>query len=173
MVTHFHKKYFCVLQCSTVRLENMPIGARRLVKSTANGRLIDAAVGFVSSHAETLLLAPTHSAGEEVAHRTPGIVGVHRMTLVQVAADLARPSIARLGLAPLTALCLEALAVRVVYAPRAQKELRYFEPVAAFPRFARALSRTIGELRLAPADPAALASPTRPGPCLGRSLWRC
>ncbi len=150
----------------------MPNGVRRLVKSSSNGRLITAAAEFVLGHSETLVIAPTHSAGEEVAHNTPGALGVHRMTLVHLASDLARPSMAELGLAPLTSLGLEAIAARVVYAARAEKELGYFEPVAALPGFARALARTLGELRLAGIDAAALAATGAPGSDLARLLTR-
>jgi ATP-dependent helicase/nuclease subunit B len=71
------------------------------------------------------------------------------MTLIQLARDLAWPSMAQLNLAPVTALGAEALAARAVYHARAAHELKYFEPVAELPGFARALSRTLSELRLA------------------------
>src|SRR5579862_3797883 len=117
----------------------MPIGMRTVLKSRSNGRLLARAAEFVSGHTESIVLAPTHSAGEELAHRAPGIAGMHRLTIVQLAADLARPAMAARGLAPVTPLALEALAARVVHASRA--ELTYFEPVAAMPGFARALAR--------------------------------
>ncbi len=127
----------------------MPGGTRRFVKSRSNGRLIEEAATFLASHEETILLAPSHSAGEGLVHGTRGIAGVHRMTLIQLARDLARPSMADLNLAPLTSLGLEALAARAVYQARASGELRYFAPVAGLPGFPRALARTLSELRLA------------------------
>ena len=148
----------------------MPNGMRRIIRSRSNGRLIGAATEFISVHAETVVLAPTHSAGEELAHRTSGVVGVHRMTLVQLAADLARPVMADLDLAPLSSLGLEALAARIVYAARAEKELDYFHPVAALPGFARALARTLSDLRLAGVEPSELAGPA--GGDLARLLER-
>jgi hypothetical protein len=127
----------------------MPGSTRRLVKSRSNGRLIEAAAAFIASHAETILIAPSHSAGEDLVHRTGGLAGVHRLTLIHLARDLAWPSMADLRLAPVTALGAEALAARAVYDARAAHELKYFEPVSELPGFARALARTLSELRLA------------------------
>ncbi len=134
-----------------------------LVKSRSNGRLIDSAIEFLSAHWESIVIAPTHSAGEELAHAMPGRAGLHRMTLIQLAADLARPSMATMGLSPLTSLGLEALAARVVYTARSEKELTYFAPVSGLPGFARAVGRTLGELRLAGASPDDLAASGAPG----------
>src|SRR5580704_9901124 len=141
----------------------MPGSTRRLVKSRSNGRLREAAATFITSHAETILIAPSHSAGEDLVHGTEGLAGVHRMTLIQLARDLAWPSMADLKLAPVTALGLEALAARAVYHARAAHELKYFEPVAELPGFARALARTLGELRLAGIPVDALAGRGTPG----------
>jgi len=127
----------------------MPGSTRRLVKSRSNGRLREAAAAFISSQAETILIAPSHSAGEDLVRRTAGLAGVHRVTLIQLARDLAWPSMADLKLAPVTALGLEALAARAIYHARAAHELKYFEPVSELPGFARALARTLSELRLA------------------------
>ena len=91
----------------------MPIGERSIVKSHSNGRLIGAAKRFLSDYPESTVIAPSHSAGEELAHLSGGVAGLHRLTLVQLAVDLARPAMADLGLAPLSALGLEALCARV------------------------------------------------------------
>lgn len=150
----------------------MPNGIRRIVRSRSNGRLIAVVREFIRAQSETVVLAPTHSAGDELAHGTPGIAGLHRMTLVQIAADLARPSMAERGLAPLSSLGQEALAARVVYAAQAGKELAYFEPVAGLPGFARALARTLGEVRLAHVHTDALENTGAPGADLARLLRR-
>ncbi|HLW76289.1 MAG TPA: PD-(D/E)XK nuclease family protein [Bryobacteraceae bacterium] len=137
----------------------MPGGTRRLVQSRSNGQLLLAAAEFVesaiTSRGECLLIPPSHSAGEEFARSTPnqrGMAGLHRLTLVQLASDLARFEMARLGLAPLTALGTEAIAARIVHQAEAEHELDYFRPVAAFPGFPRALARTLQDLRLARVD---------------------
>lgn len=82
-----------------------------------------------------------------------GSAGAHRVTLVQAAAELARSAMAERGLAPLTGLGREAVAARITQKALARGELAYFHPVAALPGFARALARTIVELRLARVSP--------------------
>jgi len=62
------------------------------------------------------------------------------------------------GLAPLSALGREAVAARIAQKALAQGELAYFHPVAALPGFARALARTIVELRLGKVSAEQLAS---------------
>jgi len=150
----------------------MQINSRRIVESRSNARLIAAATEFISRHVETLIIAPTHSAGEEITYRMAGAVGAHRTTFVQLAADLAHPAMSERGLAPLSSLGLEALASRVVYSARAAKELEYFDPVSALPGFAKALARTLAELRLAGVRPETLSASGEPGEDLARLLVR-
>jgi CRISPR/Cas system-associated exonuclease Cas4 (RecB family) len=146
--------------------------AHRIVKSRSNAALLAAASEFLSVHPETIFITFGHSAGEEMAHRMGRAAGAHRMTLLQFAADLARSPMSERGLAPLTTLGVEALAARVVYAARTAKELKYFAPVCALPGFARALARTLGELRLANVRPDALADSGAPGVDLASLLTR-
>src|SRR6185437_10978688 len=146
----------------------MPIGNGKVVKSRSNGRLIDEAVEFLSAYSEAVLLAPTQSAGEDLVHRLTqrgrrGSAGIHRLTPVQFASDLARPAMARLGLAPVTSLGVEAIAARIAAAALNEKQLDYFEPVAALPGFARALARTVSELRMNRVPRAKLAGAGAPG----------
>jgi len=84
-----------------------------------------------------------------MAHDRSGSAGVHRVTLIQAASELARSAMAERSLAPLSALGCEAVAARIAQKARERAELKYFHPVAALPGFARALARTIVELRLA------------------------
>jgi len=89
-------------------------------------------------------------AGEGVAQgASAGSAGARRLTLVQTAAELARSAMAEKGLAPLSTLGREAIAARVAQKALAGNKLAYFHPVAALPGFARALARTILDLRLA------------------------
>jgi len=117
-------------------------------------------------------ISPTYLAGEGIAHRTNGIAGLHRTTLIQFAAELARPEMAFRGLAPLSSLGVEAIAARVIHAERESRPLAYFESVAAMPGFARALARTLGELRLARVLPESLRKTGTPGEDLARLLTR-
>src|SRR5207247_441372 len=74
--------------------------------------------------------------------------GLHRASLTQLAVRLAAAEMARLGVAPATALGAEAVAARVSFEALQERALAYFAPVARFPGFARALAATLGELRL-------------------------
>ena len=94
------------------------------------------------------------------------------MTLVQAASELARSAMAERGLAPLSSLGREAVAARVTQTALAQSELAYFHPVAALPGFARALARTLVELRLARVSPEQLASTGKPTGDLATLLER-
>jgi ATP-dependent helicase/nuclease subunit B len=148
---------------------------RSAVKSTSTGPLIAATAQFVESAAaasECILIAATHSAGEEVAHGIPQIAGLHRFTLVRLALEWARAAMIEQGLAPLSRLGQEALAARIVHAERADRELDYLKPVASTPGFARALARTIGELRMSRTRPADLARAGAAGGDLARLLAR-
>jgi ATP-dependent helicase/nuclease subunit B len=79
---------------------------------------------------------------------------------------------ARLGLAPLSALGVEAIAARVIHAERSLRPFAYFEAVAAMPGFARALARTLSELRLARVAPSSLKETGAPGEDLARLVTR-
>jgi CRISPR/Cas system-associated exonuclease Cas4 (RecB family) len=92
------------------------------------------------------------------------------VTLVQAAAELARSAMAERGLAPLTGLGREAVAARITQKALARGELAYFHPVATLPGFARALARTIVDLRSAGVEAERLASAGLPAADLARLL---
>jgi ATP-dependent helicase/nuclease subunit B len=79
---------------------------------------------------------------------------------------------AEMGLAPLSSLGREAVAARIAQKAQENGDLSYFHPVAALPGFARALARTIVELRLAGVAPAELVSAGAPAADLARLLER-
>jgi ATP-dependent helicase/nuclease subunit B len=107
-----------------------------------------------------------------LALHSDGSAGVHRITLVQAASELARSAMAQRGLAPLSTLGREAVAARIAQKALEQRELAYFHPVAALPGFARALARTIVELRLARVEPTDLAGAGLPAADLANLLER-
>lgn len=146
--------------------------SRRVVKSRSNRRLFEVVADTISAHSEKVLVSPTYLAGEGIAHATEGAAGLHRITLIQFAAELARPEMTRRGLAPLSSLGVEAIAARVIHAERDSGRFAYFEGVAAMPGFARALARTLGELRLARVAPSSLGPTGAPGQDLARLLAR-
>ena len=126
---------------------------RSFVRSRSNSKLLERAAAFLASHAgrsEVLILAPTRAAANELAIGAfdQGSPGVHALTLIQLAANLAAQPMGQRGLAPISRLGIEAIATRIVHAALRAKGLRYFSPVAETPGFPRALAKTISELRL-------------------------
>lgn len=102
---------------------------------------------------ELLVVAATHDAASDLLRHAATVRGAafgwHRATLARLAAQLATPALAERRLAPLGALAAEALATRVLQTLRTRGALGRFEPVAGGPGLARALSRTLAELRMA------------------------
>lgn len=154
-----------------------PVPTRQLFISSANHQRLERAAEYLRSQpgdSEVLVLAPTRGAADDLvrssANLTGSAFGVHRLTLVQLAASLAAEPWARLNLAPLSRLGMEALAARSVYVCRQEAELGYFHPVADTPGFPRALASTLGELRLERVDPSRLAATGAPGRDLARLL---
>jgi len=105
-----------------------------------------------------LVLGATRFAADEFARRAPapGLVGVHSLTLVQLAAMLARPLLADRLLSPLSDLGSGAIAARVAYKLGSANRLSYFGPVVGMPGFSTALASTLSELRLAGVRPESL-----------------
>lgn len=103
-----------------------------------------------SGRHETVVLGATKAAADEFvrAHANGGLLGVHALTLTHFAASTAAPVMAERGLAPLSRLGAEAVAARVTHAALQQAKLTYFTPVADTPGFARAVARTVTEIRL-------------------------
>ncbi|MDX1982177.1 MAG: PD-(D/E)XK nuclease family protein [Bryobacteraceae bacterium] len=135
--------------------------------------LLTEAASFLRTHAaqsELLLIAPTRTAADDLVRlHCPSLAGVHRFTLHQLAATLAAAPMAERGLAPVNHFGLEALAARAVHT-LSRQGMRYFQPVASSPGFARALARTLSELRLERADKDALAATGEPGADLAALL---
>ena len=145
---------------------------RRFVKSASNGRLLAAAVDFLHQNHETIAIVPGRLAGDSLASAGGGAAGVRRYTLAQIASFLARPTMAERGLAPLSSLGMEAVTARVAHAAWREGMLSYFNPVADLPGFARALARTLSELRLAGIRPAQFARLGPAGTDIGLLLDR-
>ena len=98
-----------------------------------------------------MVLAPSRGAANALLHALGsdrgGLLAVERWTLVQLAAELAVHDLAKDGVAPVSGLGTEALATRAVAQCLADDQLAYFTPVARLPGFARALTRTLSQLR--------------------------
>ncbi len=148
------------------------IMSRRIVKSWSNRRLLHEARAFLEGLSEAVAILPTRSPGQGMAQIADQLCGVHQLTLTQLAAELSRPIMATRGLVPLSSLGMEAVAARAVHLAGEARELTYFLPVADLPGFAKALSRTLRELRLARITPDQVAETGQPGADLWKLLAR-
>ena len=138
--------------------------------STSAAARVSHARAFVESldpSLELIVVATTRAAADgfvrELAAARPGTLGWHRYSLVQLAARLASPRLAAMGVSPGTALGAEAIAARAGFDAVRERRLEYLEPVVATPGFPRALARTVADLRAASISPAALAAAPRAG----------
>ena len=128
------------------------MNSRTLVRSRSNEKLLSRAAVFLAAQtdaSEVVVVAPTRAAANELALAAfpNGCQGIHALTLTQLAVNLAAQPVGQRSLAPISRLGIEALCARVVHAAEASKSLHYFSPVAQTPGFARALAKTISELR--------------------------
>src|SRR6516164_4794809 len=124
--------------------------------SPSSAERITVAREFVCSFppaAERLLIGGSREAVDhlvrEVSVSERATFGLHRFSLTQLAARLATPEFARRSLVHSTSLGAEAVATRATFEVVERAGLRYFQPVAERPGFARALASTANELRLA------------------------
>jgi ATP-dependent helicase/nuclease subunit B len=144
------------------------VAPRSLVHSRSNSKLIERVGVFLSKWAHTsevLLIASTRAAASElvISAFPEGSQGIHAMTLIQLAANLASQPMGRASLAPISRLGIEAIAARIVHAAHRAKKLHYFAPVAETPGFPRAVAHTITELRLQGIGTSDLAATGAPG----------
>jgi ATP-dependent helicase/nuclease subunit B len=99
-----------------------------------------------------LLLVPSLAAGSELMARvlTPGEgrFGWQKRTLGQLARALALPELARTGRVPLSGLSMEALVARVLHELKARGALPRHGVLLERPGLARAMSKTLDELRM-------------------------
>jgi ATP-dependent helicase/nuclease subunit B len=123
---------------------------------------------------EILIIGATRAAADEFVRSLPvtGTLGLHRLTFPRLAAALAHGPMNEQGMAPATALAMEAVCARALYQARREGELCYFTPVAKAPGFPAALARTVRDLRLAGVRPAELRSSPAAAD-IGRLLELC
>ncbi len=132
-------------------------------QSSSAAERLGAASAFVErfpTATEVLIVGASRDAADDLARWVTAArratFGLHRASLTQLAVRFAAEEMARLGVAPATALGAEAVAARVSFEALRERALAYFAPVARFPGFARALAATLGELRLGRVAPGAL-----------------
>lgn len=124
---------------------------RHFYVSYDSTRLNRAGAWLLEQQGEKVLIAPTRSAADDLAYRLTegkrGILGLHRLTLGQLASTFASTPLAAERRVAITSLGFEALVARSVYLTRKSQDLEYFLPIAERPGFVRALSRLVRELR--------------------------
>ena len=121
--------------------------------SAARAKVLELERRSLGEGGPLLIVAPTRSAADEFAFSLAGeqgaTFGVTRSSVAELVVRTAIPALAAKGLTPSAPLSDEAVAARVTDDLMTQQALKYFAPVAAMPGFPRALSRTLGELRMA------------------------
>jgi len=135
---------------------------------------VNAAREFIARQAArgrgVLVLAATRGAADDLVRSAceTALRGVQRHTLRDLALTLSETVMNDRGLAPVRRIAREALAALVT--GRAAPSLGYLKPVIAFPGFARALARTLEDLRLNQIPLDALRDAGRSGPDLATLL---
>ena len=155
------------------------VPAHRLVLSADASRRTEAARAWLEMRRESssfggsgaLILAPSRGAADDLLRASgAGWLGIQRLTLSRLAAELATPALARHDVAPVRGLALEALAARTLADTHQAQALEYFAPVVDAPGLPGTLARTLTELRSAYARPEQLDALGSRGRDLGRLL---
>ncbi len=126
---------------------------RAVVASPRSALRLERAAAFLRAlpaDADALLVGPNFEAIAELTRslRRP-VFGWRRATLFRAALELARPALLEQGRAPASPLALEALWARVAWDLGHADALARLAPLRDRPGLARALARTVAELRLA------------------------
>jgi hypothetical protein len=111
---------------------------------------------------EVLILGASLGAANELTRslvKTRGAAfGWHRLTLAQLAANIASPVLTERGLASISQIGAEATVARLLHRLRIERRLGRFQPIAHTPGFPRAITAVLTELRLAQLSSEALAT---------------
>jgi ATP-dependent helicase/nuclease subunit B len=133
--------------------------AHALIAAAATRQRLDAACAWLREQPRSqsiLIVGASAQAAAEVARAAvaPGeaTFGWRRLSFVGLAAWLAEEALASRQLAPATALAIEAVWTHVVHRLAQENQLGVFARVADRPGLARALGRTVHELRMSAID---------------------
>lgn len=111
---------------------------------------------------EVFVVGPTREAAARLIRSgvpTEGaLFGRHPVTLHQLAASIAAPRLADLGLVAVSTLGFEGVVTHVIHEMRKDKSLGIYTQVSERPHFARAVSRSLTDLRAAHVPPETLAT---------------
>ena len=128
-----------------------------IVAAASADRLAGARTRVLAVDPPILVIGASRSAADEfalsIAAEKGATFGITRSSVAELAARLALPALAARRLTPTAPLSNEAVAARVTDRLLKDDALEYFAPVAHLPGFPRALSRTLGELRMAGLGP--------------------
>ena len=148
-----------------------------IVESPDASARLAAADAFVAAEpvdAEVLLVGASRQAVDDLARRGAqgrgARVGLHRLTLTQLAARLAAPALSADGLAPCSPLAAHAVAARATFDALGAGQIPYFAAVADAPGFSRTLATTLAELREACLAATAFTGVDAPGEEIARLL---
>jgi RecB family exonuclease len=129
---------------------------KQLVASRRSRLRLERAHAFLArqpASADVLVIAPTFEAGAELSRSAVhAFFGWRRTTLFRCALELARPTLLAKGLTAASALSLEALWARVTHELASAERLHRLAPLDGKPGLARALARSVGELRALQVD---------------------
>ena len=146
---------------------NHSIPTRSNIVSRSYAAFVEQTADFLRSldGGEVVLIAPSRGAADDLVRRCcpNGALGVHRMTLNQLAAALATPRMVAEGRTPASRLGIEAMVARVAHILRGEGKIPYFAPVSTTPGFSKALAATLTELRLEGAGSGELLRAGAPG----------
>ena len=150
-----------------------------ILESVSAAERLDRASDFLHrfpAHQPVTIVAATRGAADDLARRVAArrgaTIGLSRFSLTQLAARVAAARLAGEGIAPSTALGVEAVASRVAFDAAEDATLDYFGSVARTPGFPRALARTLTDVRLAGVPVATLAAAGRAGHDLAELISR-
>jgi RecB family exonuclease len=138
-----------------------------IVTSVGSRSRIDRARAWLETRdadEEVLILGASLNAANELARslaKTRGAAfGWYRLTLAQLAANIASPALIDRGLASIRQLGAEATVARLLHRLRIEQRLGRFQTIAHTPGFSRAITAVLTELRLARLSSEALTTIT-------------
>jgi len=145
-----------------------------LVSHSGSDRLSAASL-FLSkftASTEIIVIGSTRAAVDDLIRqfsaKRNSTFGLHRFGLSQLAARISALQLAAVGHAPCSRLGAEAVASRAIHALRENKGLDYFAQIAGSPGFARAVHKTVSEIREAAIKTEKLKELPIPAPELAR-----
>lgn len=135
------------------------MSATALISSMAHRRIGRAGAWLRSRGPaeELLVIGASLDAANELARITcrgaGSVFGWHRLSLAQLAATLAKPGMAAVGIVPVGKLGADATVCRAIHMLNSRGALGRYATIADGPGFSRAIANVLSELRLACIDP--------------------